>query len=84
MSNKAFEVLLPGETEGGIVAAETAGKARYIGYLGALDANYDLPITKFRVRRAPHFDRWAQFEERVHTCYTQEYVRIRMEVRDVS
>ncbi len=76
---KAFEVLLPGEEDGGIVAAQTASKARYIGYLGAQDANYDFPITRFRVRRAPQFDAWAAKEGRVNTCYTQDYVRLKME-----
>jgi len=81
--NKAFEVLLPGDEEGGIVAAETSGKARYVAFLAARDANYDFLITKLRVRRAPQFDAWAMIEARPRACYTQEYVRLRMEASNV-
>ena len=76
---KAFEILLPGEDEGGIVAALTASKARYIGYLRAQDANYDFPITKYRVRRAPQFDAWAKAQPLPSGCYTQEYVQLKQE-----
>ena len=75
---KAYQVLLPGETEGGFVAAETAGNARYRAFLAAQDANYDFPITKFRVLRAPDFDKWAMVETRPRCCFTLDYVQIQM------
>lgn len=57
----------------GVMNAQSKGKAIYRAYLSAKDANYDMPITKFRARRAPKYDDWAIKEQRVG-FWTREYV----------
>lgn len=64
---KAFEVSVAGTT--GIIAAETAGKAKYQAFLDADDCGIyvdgrRVKITDVSAKRAPQFDGWASVQTR--------------------
>jgi hypothetical protein len=71
---KAFECSIWKGEVGGIVFAVTRGKARYMTYLSAKDAGFDVRIPGIAVRRRKDLDSVAHLFE-PKRCYTHEYVR---------
>lgn len=60
-SRRAFYCWVPciggdGEDNTGVYRAETRSKAKYLCYLNAHDAGFDIGFPDIRVRRAPAFD----------------------------
>jgi hypothetical protein len=55
---KPYQVWVDGERDwtSGILAAESASKARYQAYLNSRDAGFAFSLIEFRSKRAPTFD----------------------------
>lgn len=68
MMERVFAACAPGIIDGGfdvpdgvgLYRATSASKARYLGYLSARDADFNVCLTDVKVRRWPSHDR-AQF-----------------------
>lgn len=75
--DKAFYVaskLWP--ASGGITAAPTAGRARYMSYLTCDDMGRPERVCDFAVLRLPELDEWAQAssERNSGSCWSPEHV----------
>lgn len=61
-SERVFAGWVPGIIDGtfpegvGLYRTTSAGKARYLCYLAARDADFNVSVTDVRVRRAPQYD----------------------------
>ena len=71
---KAFIIGYKGMAMFGVVAAETASKARYKAFLSGNDAGYGITFSDISVHRNKDADVWARHEPRPNSCYTMEYL----------
>jgi hypothetical protein len=60
---KAYLVKVEGwDGSEGVAAAESHAQAKYIGFKSARDVDFNIPYLRFRARRAPDFDAWAEVD----------------------
>jgi hypothetical protein len=78
---RAFEVSTKGFSSTGIVAAQSAAKARYVCWVSANDVGYGVKFGDIKVRRIPEFDNWATRYEN-GTCWGRTFVE--MDVKAVG
>jgi hypothetical protein len=75
-TERVFAAWVPGIIDGtypdgvGLYRATSASKARYMCYLAATDASFEVKVTDVRVRRAPEYDR-AVFKNGVMPRYVE-------------